>query len=397
MKAQFNSKRLIIFLISFFSSVILILSISCQKEEVQKNPPKSPSGLMTVASSSSQINLTWKDNSNDETGFKIERSPNGTSIWTQIATVGANVTSYQNTGLTASTTYYYRVRAYNANGDSGYSNTANATTQAAAAVPNAPSNLTATAYSPTAVNLSWTDNSDNETGFEIQRQHTSLNTWVTVTTVGANVKTYSHGSLNETWPKYRVRAYNASGNSAFSNEAFPPPKLRVINNLYNQISGTGNDWSKLNNIVRVRIGPTSSSVEAAGNSYEKLTPYETLADIGNANWIPPSYTAANQYVDFPVSTYSGIGSTYYLYLQCGWWEYYIPSVGSAYWIKRLSQVLCSSGQCCCYKWAWVQITNHSAGYFVVTATQIGLPHGSWNNTTKSANEGSTINAKSPPF
>ena len=90
--------------------------------------PNAPSNLTATAVSSSQINLAWTDNSSDETGFKIERSNNGTNF-TQIDIVGANVSSYSNTGLAASTTYYYRVCAYNASGNSGYTNVASATTQ----------------------------------------------------------------------------------------------------------------------------------------------------------------------------------------------------------------------------------------------------------------------------
>ncbi|MFQ5812711.1 MAG: M4 family metallopeptidase [Anaerolineae bacterium] len=92
--------------------------------------PTPPTNLTATAVSQAQIDLSWTDNSNNESGFKIEQSPNGTSNWTQVATVGANVTTYSNTGLTCNTTYYYRVRAYNAGGDSTYSNTANATTLA---------------------------------------------------------------------------------------------------------------------------------------------------------------------------------------------------------------------------------------------------------------------------
>jgi PKD repeat protein len=92
--------------------------------------PNAPSGLSATAVSSSQINLAWTDNASNESGFKIERSTDN-SNWSQIATTSANVTSYNNTGLNANTTYYYRVRAYNADGDSAYSNTANATTQPA--------------------------------------------------------------------------------------------------------------------------------------------------------------------------------------------------------------------------------------------------------------------------
>jgi hypothetical protein len=78
--------------------------------------------------SSSQINLSWTDNSNNETGFKVERSTDGTTF-TQIATVGANVTMYVNTGLSPLTRYYYRVRAYNTGGNSAYSNIASAKTR----------------------------------------------------------------------------------------------------------------------------------------------------------------------------------------------------------------------------------------------------------------------------
>jgi hypothetical protein len=68
------------------------------------------------------------DNSNNETTFKVERSKNNDHNFTEIETVGANVTTYSSTGLSRRTTYYFRVRAYNAAGGSQYSNTANATT-----------------------------------------------------------------------------------------------------------------------------------------------------------------------------------------------------------------------------------------------------------------------------
>ena len=89
--------------------------------------PAPPSGLIATAVSRSQIKLTWTDNADNETVFKIERTSNGGSF-SQIATVSANVTTYSNTGLSRNTTYSYRVRAYNAAGNSAYSNTASAKT-----------------------------------------------------------------------------------------------------------------------------------------------------------------------------------------------------------------------------------------------------------------------------
>jgi chitodextrinase len=92
--------------------------------------PKAPSNLAASAVSSSQINLTWTDNSLNESGFKIQRAPSSSGPWGQIATTSANITSYSNTGLNPATTYFYRVTAYNSRGDSSYSSTASATTAA---------------------------------------------------------------------------------------------------------------------------------------------------------------------------------------------------------------------------------------------------------------------------
>jgi hypothetical protein len=86
--------------------------------------PAAPSNL-TATPGKKSVTLNWTDNSSNETGFKIERSTDGVNF-SQITTTGANVTSYKNVSLTSGTTYYYRVRATNAAGDSAYSNTASA-------------------------------------------------------------------------------------------------------------------------------------------------------------------------------------------------------------------------------------------------------------------------------
>ena len=184
------------------------------------NPPSMPSGLAAAAADSSDINLSWTDNSTNETGFKIEQSPDG-STWSEITTVGANATSFTASGLAASTTYYYRVRAYNAGGNSGYSNTTNATTTARPAVP---SGLTATVVSPTSVRLDWTDNSNNETGFRLQISSNGGSSWSNATTTSANVTTYTDTGLTTNHAYlYRVRAQGSAGNSSYSNTASVTP------------------------------------------------------------------------------------------------------------------------------------------------------------------------------
>jgi hypothetical protein len=101
----------------------------------QPTVPNAPSALTATAVSASQINLSWTDNSSNETGFRIERKTGSGGSWSQIATVGANVTAYADTGLSAGTQYTYRVRAAGSGGDSGYSNEANATTQSGGGTP----------------------------------------------------------------------------------------------------------------------------------------------------------------------------------------------------------------------------------------------------------------------
>lgn len=179
------------------------------------SPPTAPTGLTATTASTSQINLSWADSANDETGFYVERSPDNVTF-TQIAVLGAT-TSYADTGLSASKTYYYRVRAYNGYGNSGYSNVANATTQTAP--PAAPSGLSATASSSSQINLSWTDNANNASGYIVQRSPDNV-TFTQVGTVGANGNSYSDSGLSASSTYYyRVYAYNSGGNSGYSNTA----------------------------------------------------------------------------------------------------------------------------------------------------------------------------------
>ena len=123
------------------------------------SPPAAPYDLgvaQNAAQPSSSLVLAWTDAASTESGFRVERSTNG-STFTQIASTGANVTTFTDTSLTAGTLYYYRVRAYNGAGNSVYSNVASATTAASTSPPAAPAGPSPAnnATNVTATTVSW--------------------------------------------------------------------------------------------------------------------------------------------------------------------------------------------------------------------------------------------------
>jgi hypothetical protein len=188
----------------------------------QPSLPAAPTNLSATASSSSQINLSWTDAASNENGFVVEAcAGTGCTNFVQIAQLGVNVTTFAHSGLTASSTWRYRVKAFNANGNSSYSNIAEATTPSAATAPLAPTSLSATTASASQINLSWSDNSNNENGFYIERcANAGCTNFSQVAQTGINVTTYFNSGLTAgSTYTYRIRAFNATGTSAYSNAA----------------------------------------------------------------------------------------------------------------------------------------------------------------------------------
>jgi len=184
---------------------------------VTYNPLIDPSGATAAASTSEAgVLLQWTDNSSIETNFEVVRSTDG-SNFSHLATTSANVISYQDTNVVASTVYYYKVRAHNFGGYSAFTNTATTTT---GSIPSSPSDLSASA-STTAlqINLNWTDTSDNEKNFVLERG-LSTSTFSFLKTVNAGVTSTTDTSLSaNTTYYYRVSASNGYGTSSPSASA----------------------------------------------------------------------------------------------------------------------------------------------------------------------------------
>ena len=186
-----------------------------------------PTSLEATATSSTAINLTWQDTNDNETGFKVERKLGGCSSpnsWAQIQKVGADVTTTKSTGLTVNTTYSYRVRAYNAAGNSAYSNCASART-APALTSSAPTNLKATSVSANKVSLKWTASATNATNFKVYRK-AGGGSWGLLATLGANAVSHvdatAAGNTSTIAYSYYVKACNSSGCSPATNSATVP-------------------------------------------------------------------------------------------------------------------------------------------------------------------------------
>lgn len=186
---------------------------------VTYTPLSAPTGLTASSSVSSTtlITLSWIDNATNEAGYKIERGLS-TSSFAEIASVGTSTVSYSDGSVSPGTTYYYRVRAYNTGGNSGYSNTANTTT---GSTPSAPSGLTGSQdLNLVQINLSWADNSSNETAFAIERKISTDTLYAPLATTSANATSYSDSSVTAGLVyNYRVRGYNGYGYGAYSNVA----------------------------------------------------------------------------------------------------------------------------------------------------------------------------------
>jgi Zn-dependent metalloprotease len=395
--------------------------------------PNPPTNLVASATTDTQVNLTWIDNSTNETGFAIERKsmlPN--SQFTTVATVGVNITSFSDIDLATNSRYYYRVKtlsgtSYSAysgtvevtlgngpiimnNGtisacnaqffDSGYTNnyqnsenytlTVNPSTAGeklrvtfsslslesccdalyiydgsstssiligsysgsslppvitatnpqgsltfrfqsdgsvtyagwqatltCVSVPNAPSNLTATAVSSTQINLTWVDNSSNETSFSIERRVESnpSSQFQNIATLPANTTTFSDQGLgtNEKY-YYRARALASTANSLYSNisdATLGTPPLIMQSGVFQTCGitfldpgGTGNYSNYQNITMRVNPSETGKKIKVVFSSlslgsYDNLSIYDGAVTSQNfigsytGNTIPPEIMALN--------------------------------------------------------------------------------------------------------
>lgn len=255
-------------------------------------PPCGPFLIRKGNVTESEIEISWPDESTNESGFRIERQDNPPPEWAEIATVGADVTSFTDTGRSEGYPYIYRVRAFNDFGDSDYSIPLLIFTR-----PLAPSDLAATAINERRIELSWVNHSARAEEYLVERRVHDYDNWTLLsrTYYGATSYIDTNYVREDTTYTYRVLAAVHDGTESLpSNEALvttpplslplAPSNLEASAPLATQVTLTwvNNAFNAAGFKVERRTGPAGAwgpiaAVDLTNNFYVDGTAGENTA------------------------------------------------------------------------------------------------------------------------
>ncbi|MDZ4784271.1 MAG: fibronectin type III domain-containing protein, partial [Planctomycetia bacterium] len=173
-----------------------------------------PDGVAIRRVSDTTNEVGWIDRSENETGYRIQRSTNGVS-WTTITTAGADTGHFVDTTVQAGVDYYYRIRTVRAGNDSFYSLRELNSVTAARATPGTGLGFQSGQVGSDYVNLTWVDTTSDEEGYEIYRSKDG-GPWVRIARPSANSTSHHASSLfASTNYAFRIRSYNPAAVSPF--------------------------------------------------------------------------------------------------------------------------------------------------------------------------------------
>jgi hypothetical protein len=255
---------------------------SCATTPAIPPPPPPPEGPIAPSGTSARppasnyshtVEVTWGDNSADEDGFRVQRSGNQDRPWETVWTTGPNTTSAYIYGQPEEQQLCYRVVAFKGEGvlpsnvDCTY-------------LPTGPTNLVANAVGTDAVDLTWSDNSVVEDGYDVERSETGDNPFILVATVEANSTAYRDAgvSVNTTY-WYRVWAKRDGGRSGIPSTPIAAPASEPPQ-APSEVNATPSS-------------STSASVGWTDNSSNEVGFRVERSQDGGGTWTPAGSASAN--------------------------------------------------------------------------------------------------------
>lgn len=244
--------------------------------------PAAPTGLNATATAT-QITLAWQDNANNETGYKIERSVGG-GQWSLLTrtSLAAGATGYTDSTIQPGVIYDYRVFAFNANGNSDYSDSVSACFVAV------PSNLHVEGKTSTEITIAWAYKGTGQTSFAIQCR-TGSGSWKDIRAVDAgdadagDIYFIDTGLQPDTTYSYRVMAKHPAGDSGYTSPLVAttnqPAPVTNINNVTNNNTNTTNNANTEVNISNSNINNSNIA------SNNKINQTNTVSNITNASTV----------------------------------------------------------------------------------------------------------------
>jgi titin len=279
-----------------------------------------PPGELMISAMYDQINLSWKDYSDNEKGFALERK-SGRQEYEEIARLSSDTEYYLDLQLSYPATFFYRVCAFNDTGKSRYSNEVFARTEApppqeAYDTPLPPQDLNGRVISEKEVELTWKDQSSNEDGFKLERR-TPSSQYEEIIQLPANTTSYLDQSVE---PKqfyyYRIRAYNLIGESSYSNEVVL--ETRIIEKDLPPVEAPPNPPSELSGSLEGTVivlrwidrsnDETGFRIYYAMNDIDNTSLYQQLPKDSTEYGITDLYLPGNTFF-FYVTAYNTFGES----------------------------------------------------------------------------------------
>jgi fibronectin type 3 domain-containing protein len=255
-------------------------------------PPAAPTGLTATAASSSQINLSWTA-STGATSYNVKRATVNGGPYTTVAT-GVTGTTYNNTGLSSGTTYYYVMSAVNGGGEGANSTQGSATTLASV-----PTGLTATAGNAQ-VTLNWAATT-GAASYNVKRATVSGGPYTTITSPTTTSYTNT-GLINGTTYYYVVSAVNSSGESGNSTQVSAIPTGGVLLSQAQPV--TASSFQTGNEVAKGNDGNLTTRWAASGPSYPQWWRVDLGASHSLSQVVINWYSSSSRAYKYKIETSS---------------------------------------------------------------------------------------------